>query len=389
MRFIKLSLFALLAIFLFSACGKEPAKPSTQAEPKPSPIGMLGAYYFPNAWSKDNLRQKLMPSQSPAIDNYDCRSEATIKQQLEWANTAAIDFFIMQWWGQTTNSDVTIKQHFCPYLSKNKNQTKFCISYLTPYLHQTINYETSLDLNGEAQFITNLEYIARTYFKHPNYLRINNRPVVFLYLSRFLNCNYAKTFSRLRAIIKNRTKENIYLVGDEVFWNEPTRERIAQLDAITTYTMYGPDRYAGYAEETKMIADIGNVFAKYKKLADELKIGFIPNIMPGFNDYGIPEKGRITMQEKHYIIPRYFSMASKSEGSFYRAYFQLARKYLSPPLNIAAINSWNDWQEDTQIEPTKPSPITTKQPKEFTGDYDYEAYGEKYLTITKEEKGLK
>lgn len=386
MRHIKLVVLVILVNLLFSSCGKEKPKLVTPVEIKPI---TFGAYYFPRAWSKDNLRQKLIPPQSPALETYDCRTEPTIKQHLEWANKAGIEFFIMQWWGQGTFSDNTVKQHFCPYLDRSKYRTKFCISYLTPYIHQTVNYETTLDRNSEAQFITNFEYIARTYFKHPNYFRINNRPVVFMYLSRFLKCDYAKTFSRIRAIIKNKTKEDIYLVGDEIFWNAPNRDRIAQLDAITVYTMYGPDRYASYAEETGLLKDIDNVFAVYKKLADELKIGFIPNIMPGFNDYGIPEKGRLRFQERHYIIPRSFSVTNKEEGSLYRAYLQVARKHLSPTLNIIAINSWNDWQSDTQIEPTKPSPVITMYPKELTNNYYYEAYGEKYLTITKEEKVLK
>jgi len=181
----------------------------------------------------------------------------------------------------------------------------------------------------------------------------------------------------------------VYLIGDEVFWTEPNRDRVAQLDAITVYNMYGPARYAGYAGETGFLKDIDVVFAKHKKLADELKIGFVPNVMPGFNDRGIPEKGKLIFQEKHYIIPRAFSLANKSGGSFYRAYFQVAKKYLAPNLNLIVINSWNGWQEDTQIEPIKPSAVVTKHPKELTNDYEYAAYGEKYLTITKEEKTSK
>lgn len=389
MRITKLVIFVILLNLFVTACGKGTPKQNTPVEPNLSPVGLLGAYYFPRAWSNDNLRQKLIPPQTPAIDNYDCRADATIKQHLEWANKTGIDFFVIQWWGQATNSDITIKQYLGPYLEHNKNPTKFCISYLTPYIHQTVNYETSLDNNSEAKLLVNLLYIASTYFKHPNYLRINNRPVVFLYLSRLLKCDYAKTFNRIRTIIKRDTKEDIYLIGDEIFWSEPNRDRIAQLDAITVSTMYGPDRYAGYAGETGFLKDIATVFAKYKKLADELKIGFIPNVMPGFNDHAIPGQGRVPFQENHYIIPRGFSLADKSEGSFYHAYFRIAKKYLAPPLNIAIINSWNDWREDTQIEPTKTSTLFTKQPKELTGDYDYGAYGEKYLTITREEKTSK
>lgn len=179
-------------------------------------------------------------------------------------------------------------------------------------------------------------------------------------------------------------KDDIYLIGDEIFWSEPVEARLRQMDAISVYTMYGPERYSGYASESGFLKDIDEVFSKYRRLARELKIGFVPNVTPGFNDRGVPQDKRMLFQAQHYIIPRAFAIDNKDEGSFYRLYFQMARRHLDPQLNLVLINSWNGWRDDTQIEPVKVSGKPSTQPHDLTSGYEYQPYGELYLTITKE-----
>jgi len=376
--------FIIIGVMMFG-CGKEPPKPETPAQTKDL---TLGAYYYPIAWNKNNLRQKLVPAQEPFMGSYDCRREPIIKQHLTWARDAGIDFFIMQWWGKGTYSDVTLKQNIAPYLTKEKSDMKFCVSYLTPYIHKTLNFETILDRRAEGEMLANLVYVGQNYFNHPNYLKINNKPVVFMYLSRLLKTegDYAKIFNRIRMVLKEKTKQDIYLVGDEVFWTEPDYARIAQFDAITVYNMYGPDKYSGYAGESGFLKDMDEAFARYSKIARDLNKAFIPNVMPGFNDRGVPDEGKIGLQQQHYIIPRGFSLANKDEGALYKEYFKLAKKYASPELNIIAITSWNGWKEDTQIEPIKESKASSRHPNEMTNGYEYEPYGNKYLELTRSEK---
>lgn len=189
-----------LSVLYLCGCPK-PEPPRTEVKPV-----ILGAFYFADGPGKDCLRQKLTPPQEPALGNYNIRKPDVIKQHLVWANQSGLSFFAVHWYGPETPSDNTVKKHLTPALINEKSPLKFCISYLVPFLHNTLNYEIVLDQPNDALFVKNMLYLARTYFNHPNYLRLNNRPVVFLYLSRFLKGDYAKTFSRLREIIRQATE---------------------------------------------------------------------------------------------------------------------------------------------------------------------------------------
>lgn len=347
----------------------------------------VGAYYFPvyegpgtaGNWDNSILRSKLLTPQMPLLDTYRSRDEAVTKQHIDWAQETGISFFAVSWWGKNTLTDGITRDYFAPYLAKTKSGFKFCILYMTPHLLRFNNFEIPLNLEAKNKLLADFLYLAQTYFSHPNYFKIDNRPVIFLYLSRCFKGEVQPTLNMLKSILKTRTKQELFLIGDEIFWTEPKAERIRAFDAITAYNMHGPVKYHGYALQTEFFNDLEEVFKKYQSAAASKKVGFIPNVMPGFNDRGAwPEK-------MHPILPREIGLTSEPLGSFYRQYLQTAKKYLDPNLQTLMITSWNEWHEDTQIEPTASSSTSMKYPIELTGGYDYYGYGDLYLKITKEE----
>ena len=53
------------------------------------------------------------------------------------------------------------------------------------------------------------------------------------------------------------------------------------------------------------------------------------------------------------------------------------------------ITSWNEWNEDTAIEPVAAAPATTNDRRGgfFTQGYPYEGYGTTYLDIVRDKLG--
>jgi len=125
--------------------------------------------------------------------------------------------------------------------------------------------------------------------------------------------------------------------------------------------------------------------SKAKIAANSVGVGLIPFATPGFNDKGV--------RDGHDGAPRYFENYPTSvEGDLFRA---MLREVVLPkvdPLaeNILMVTSFNEWHEDTQIEPTMGTAGTTNvddspSGSNYTqGDY-YTDYGYLYLDILRQE----
>ncbi|MBI4712428.1 MAG: glycoside hydrolase family 99-like domain-containing protein [Planctomycetes bacterium] len=384
------------AVILFSCRGKP-------EESKPELI--LGAYYHP--WFGDDatilgwknyLRKKLAIPQTPPVGEYSCRQNALVKKHIEWAKDCGIDFFAVNWFGASSWTDVTVRDSLLPALVEPQRAAtaesrpnrehpavmsgqplKFCIVYQSIYILPLKDERVLLNRESAETLLNDFSYLADKYFKHPNYLKVNDKPVVIMALSRLFSGDYT-ALTRVRAIINQRTGLNLFLVGDEVYWTAPEPKRIGLFDAITTHDMQGTYKYDGLPILTNFFIDLESKFNEYKTAASGMNVGFIPNIMPGFNDRGFRP------DVKHPILPRDAALDMENQGTTYRLYFRTAKKLLDPALNMAIITSWNEWYEDTQIEPVASSFTTpAKHPADLTGGYNYYPYNDLYLKITKEE----
>ncbi|MDH4239621.1 MAG: hypothetical protein OEW48_08670, partial [Phycisphaerae bacterium] len=122
-----------------------------------------------------------------------------------------------------------------------------------------------------------------------------------------------------------------------------------------------------------------------KTAANSVGIGLIPFASPGFNDRGV--------RDGHSGAPRYFEDNPQSvEGDLFRA---MLRDVVVPKVDLLAnkilmVTSFNEWHEDTQIEPTMGTAGTTRLDDSVTREYytegDYYAdYGHLYLEILHDE----
>lgn len=351
--------------------------------------GMLGAYYYP-WYGKPTLPVfgmgdwKQGYTDHPVLGEYNCQNEEIINQHISWAREAGIDFFAVEWSGLHTWEDITLQNYYL--LAKKVSEIKFCIHYdssLTlnklgiPYSYNFDDKYSVTKTKGE-KFLEDFEYLADTYFNHPQYLKINNYPLVIIYnVSAFRNVS--KYLEQLNKNMK-RKGFSLFLVGDVVcwaglrlsknnlsfFWKQPLEEIVKvfyrairrlslnnleedvllskYFSAITGYNMYAVNR------TTNFLKNVDKVYQKFWNYTHPNNLCFIPTVIPGYNDRNLKGLNRPILGRK--------------EGKFYKEFWKMAKKYLDSSLKIALINSFNEWHEGTGIEPSK-------------------EYGNQYLELTK------
>lgn len=399
-RCIKLCLLCLLsaAIFLTACDSQQPVAQNDRY--------LVGAYYYlwyPENFSQGWLRAKLAPPQEPELGIYSSRDPKVAEQHIAWCSRYGLDFLALSWWPSKPERNKASYEGLLQ--AKNLSDIKFCIFYET----QDLGFDNVLGITLMTQekmdrFVADVRQVAKNFFNHPSYLKVAGRPVIIFYLTRSVYVNYQEAFTRLREALK-KDGFDPYIIGDEIFWKvieakgswdeskpkpkptdstQPQVERARLFDAVTAYNMYegGKGHHAGYGAESGHVAEVA---AKYKLYRDKLrgKAAFVPNIVPGYNDRGV------RLSVNHYAIPRQWAPGDP-QGSFFAQSFQrLAFPFVDPTLNMIMITTFNEWNEDTSIEPVKPAPPTnrdqSKSGKDYTQGYFYAGYGATYLEVLRDQ----
>lgn len=335
----------------------------------------VGVYYYPWYYNDFHggqyLRKHLVPAQSPVLGEYNDRTQPVITQHLDWCRYAGIDFWVASWWGPGGREDVTLLNT----IFQNPDLGNFKIALFYESTGRTSDFTDYSNLSSD------IAYIADNYFNKPNYYKINGKPVLFIYLTRVFS-SYGTLSSSLVTMRNSASAKGyqMYIVGDQAFGNPGGLGQVALLDAITNYDVYGSMGATGYAGQVK----VDSYFSQqsgWRELAHSVGKDFIPSVSPGFNDKGV--------RTGHSPLSRKLSSSSEF-GSLFQAELQQARIYTDTTLNrMMMVTSWNEWHEDTQIEPVESAPATTIDDSStgnyYTNGLPYEGYDDRYLRILREE----
>jgi glycoprotein endo-alpha-1,2-mannosidase len=339
----------------------------------------VGVYYYP--WYSDDfhrgsgyLRDQLATSQQPVLGEYDDSDPKVINQHLKWSAQANVRLWVTSWWGPGAREDTTTKDVILQHSALGDH--KIALFYeTTGRIKESEGYSTH-------RVVPDIEYICRNYFSHPNYYRIDGKPVLFLYLSRKLEgLGILDHVVGQMRLVAGDLGYKIFVVGDHVFHQAPDDDEMQPpftiLDAVTNYDVYGSMfRPSPYATEAGVRQHFQRT-REWQVLAAEQKCAFIPSVAPGYNDLGVrPDKRNGPLSRK--------LTANDPPGSLFKTSLQYARKLVDPSIgNLIMVNSFNEWHEDTQIEPAQGE--TTNLPEILTQGIEYQGYGEHYLNILREE----
>lgn len=353
-------------------------KPSSNPSEEPEHKLRFGVYYYP--WHGPNfhggkyLREYLNPRQFPELGEYDDREASVISQHLAWSKQAHVSVWVCSWWGpdRRTNRILTESILVHPELVEENRDMKIAI-----------HYETKSRTDGFTNFTNvglDMTYLAENYFDHPNYYKIDDRPVIVVYLTRVMsrNMNVIEEFISIMRSSSLASGHDVYIIGDEVFSKPPQtiNPSLALFDAVTDYDIYGSIRAKGYAGQ----AAIDNFFDEQKQWSDmarQSNTAFVPCVTPGFNDKGV--------RDGHEALSRKIDVNSQF-GSLFSAMLPKAIDLVDESSDgLLLITSFNEWHEDTQIEPVQAAPPTnldiSNSSQAYTEGLSYEGYGTLYLDI--------
>jgi glycoprotein endo-alpha-1,2-mannosidase len=337
---------------------------------------MVGAYYYPwyreaHKWHGEGyLRREV--GQQPTLGEYDDALPSTVAQHLAWSRKANINLWLTSWWGKDRREDKTILGVILKHADLGDH--RIALFYETLYRVKSEDWDTK-------RVAPDMEHICQTYFQNENYYKIDGKPVMAMYLTRVLHNNgvLGEVTKIMRATARKVCDTEIYLIGDQVFGGAPNAREdyhpFDYLDAVTNYDLYGN---TGGGKNTH--ADQGTVDRYYleqgrwRERANAKNAGYVPAVSPGYNDRGV------RLGKDHKGLSRRLENDNSAEGTLFAAQLQQARHLVDPSAgNLLLVNSFNEWNEDSQIEPCIGA--TTTKPQGYTSGIEYEGYGELYLDI--------
>ncbi|HKC11818.1 MAG TPA: glycoside hydrolase family 99-like domain-containing protein [Vicinamibacteria bacterium] len=385
---------AIGTFVLLSACQQSLGPPVAKLRSE----ALVGAHYylwFPARFDGGNyLRARLRPGQQPQLGEYSSSSSPIVEQHIAWAAASGVDFFTLDWWPSAPQRNALIDE--AVLTARNIADIRFCIFYeLWDLGYNPSSGLTVFDDATVERFLSDMDEIASRYFAHPRYLRVAGRPVIILYVTRTAAGRFVEAMSRFRARMA-QIGIDPFVIGDEIFWSvarvdgagatdEPQRTRIALLDAITAYNLYDSSRPActGYGASSRLLTDSFALYERYRQAVPGKPI--IPLALPGYNDRGL------RLDEDHPAIPREWAPGA-GEGTFFAEWLdRFTLPLIDPRLPMMLVTSWNEWSEDTAIEPVASAPATAADQSRsgaiYTQGYRYEGYGSRYLDILREKTG--
>ncbi|MEW6358388.1 MAG: endo-1,3-alpha-glucanase family glycosylhydrolase [Planctomycetota bacterium] len=249
----------------------------------------------------------------PAKGAYDSHDPAIIDYHIDLAKSHGVDGFICTWWGQGGFDD----RAFAKVLDHAAKKD----------FKLTVYWET---VPGEGQkkierAVSDLSYILEKYADHPAFLKVDGKPVVFIY-GRVMGQVSLTEWPEIITRVRERTGKDFLLIADGF------RDSYAAVfDGIHTYNICGWVRGKSaeeLAEASKKAFTDAVAMAK-----NRANISCI-TIIPGYDDTKIRKPGINT---------------GRMDGETYRILWEQA---ITADPDWVLITSWNEWHEGSEIEPS-------------------------------------
>ncbi|MFC3362003.1 glycoside hydrolase family 99-like domain-containing protein [Pedobacter fastidiosus] len=290
----------------------------------------VGAYY--TSYTAADWAKKY--TYTPLQGEYNSLLPAPMDQNRQWADLAGLDFFIFNWNGTASSNPL-----LSSFVTDRKSKVKMVINY--NIAHLSVSNTAPLTGGKLITMISELNSLATTHFSKDYYFQINGKPVILitplnLAASATTSVNYTTVIPEVRAALK-ASGFDVYIVGEITSgWLPP--QRYAQAAKAVDAVNLSNWSTSNYDQSVFFNAYSDQNWKNWTDSTSSWKVDFVPCIFPGFNDKVS------TPASKLYNLGR--------TADFYNDYCSVAKSNMSAK-RLVIINSWNNFQMGTSLEPTK------------------------------------
>jgi hypothetical protein len=285
--------------------------------PPPVDSHLVLAFFYP-WWSSSGWTSPLFldnPAQLYSVDNPD-----DLARVMTQAKAAGIDALVVSWAGKDFADFIDHRRMLACLAAGERAGIKIAALFEATVANP--QHEDGLADPGTVyQWLAD---IVDSYATNPVYLRVNGRPVVLAYAAqRMSQAGWVEALARLRA-----SHRDVLMIGEGI-----NNTRLGGLDGLFFYAsnlyqgneIFDFDRIQGLSVRTYHLlpGDSGT-----RRI-------WVATVSPGYDDTRLQD-GRVTR------------VTDREDGQYYHRQWQAA---LQNRADWIVITSWNEWLENTEIEP--------------------------------------
>lgn len=293
-------------------------------------------------WTDPDSGYRRSHLQMPEIGRYDSRDPEVIRWQIETAQSAGIDGFVINWYGRNSVENV-ITLHFLAVLDLWNLEHPD-----RPFAYQLcLDTQSQLPTEGKSPVPLDEDFAyIRDHLIRSGYLLCDGRPV-FLCFS--YNASVAEWTSAAAAAFGED--------GADLLWGDPCQEPEAK-GCYLWVQPDNPDRGGGeglYAWPDPSDIGDGRAAEVYREWRKSARSYGMAGVWPGFNDslvtwaWSCPSNG-------HRRRPRVIAPETERGCTYdlmWAAYLRELSRKTGGHLPLVQVVTWNDHAETTSIEPTR------------------------------------
>jgi hypothetical protein len=289
--------------------------------PAPGAVDRLVlAFFYPwydrNSWSSPQLLDR-------PLEPYSTDDQVDMRRVARQAADAALDALVVSWMGKTFDGGWNHRRMLM-CLDAARDAGLRIATLLETTVANPQHEQTGVPPDPDTVFAWLVD-IVDSYGAHPAYLRVDNRPVVFAYAAQRLTLSqWTEVLSRLRA-----SGRDVLVVGEGA-----NSTRLGAFDGLFFYAsnLFGASDIPAFDRAQSLSA------RTYYLLPDQgARRLWVATVSPGYDDTQLTDgrAARVTDRDGG----RYFDVQWRSA--------------LDMRADWVVVTSWNEWWENTEIEPSQ------------------------------------